>query len=182
MQGPLPEDAIRRNQFPVARTRMDKSTLMHHVVTHLMQEKAAGRNDDAIIVADPHADPVKALLEQVPESILDSVYLIDLADEKQARASICWTPASSPIGTAPPTRWCGWPTACGSSGAPDAVNPGAHRKSLHEYNCHPDTDEDEQLTILDGSRMLLDRRFRNRVLLRVANPYIVRWWGGVFMD
>ena len=55
----LPEDAIRRNQFLVARTRMGKSTLMHHVVTHLMREKAAGRNDDAIIVVDPHADLVQ---------------------------------------------------------------------------------------------------------------------------
>ena len=55
-------------------------------------------------------------------------------------------------------------------------------KSLHEYNSHPDTGEDEQLTILDGSRMLSERRFRNKVLLRVADPYIVSWWGGVFLD
>ena len=34
------------------------------------------------------------------------------------RASTCWTPASSPTGTAPPIRWLGWPTACGTSGDP----------------------------------------------------------------
>ena len=45
-----------------------------------MQEKAAGRDGDAIIVVDPHADLVAGLLEQVPESLADKVRLIDLAE------------------------------------------------------------------------------------------------------
>ena len=57
---------------------------MHHVVVHKMREKAAGRDDDAIIVVDPHADLVAGLLEQVPESLVDRVRLIDLADENRA--------------------------------------------------------------------------------------------------
>ena len=50
-------------------------------------------------------------------------------------------------------------------------------KSLHEYNRHPDTGQEEQLTILDGLRMLSDVKFRNRVLRRVDDPYVVAWWG-----
>ena len=77
----FPEDLLRRHHLYVARTRMGKSTLMHHIVSHKLREKAAGRDKDAIVVVDPHADLVGALLEQVPESLIDRVKLIDLADE-----------------------------------------------------------------------------------------------------
>ena len=78
------DDTTGRHHLYMARTRMGKSTLMQHVVLHKMREKAAGRNHDAIIVIDPHADLVHDLLEQVPEEIIDRVYLIDLADDTQA--------------------------------------------------------------------------------------------------
>ncbi len=179
----LPEDAIRRNQFLVARTRMGKSTLMHHVVAHLMREKAAGRNDDAIIVVDPHADLVQDLLKQVPESIIDSVYLIDLGDKKQApginlldtRVFPDRDRTADSVVRVAHGLWEQW--------GPRMQSILEHTvKSLHEYNCHPDTGEDEQLTILDGSRMLSNRKFRNKVLLRVDDPYIFNWWGSVFLD
>ena len=59
---------LRRHHLYVARTRMGKSTLMQHLVTHKLREKAAGRDGDAIIVVDPHADLVADLLGHVPES------------------------------------------------------------------------------------------------------------------
>ena len=65
----FPEDLLRRHHLYVARTRMGKSTLMHHLVSHKMREKASGRDGDAIIVVDPHTDLVEGLLEQVPESL-----------------------------------------------------------------------------------------------------------------
>lgn len=80
----FPEDVLRRHHLYVARTRMGKSTLMQHVVVHRLNEKAAGRDDDAIIVIDPHADLVSELLKHVPESLIDRVRLIDLADETRA--------------------------------------------------------------------------------------------------
>ena len=64
----FPEDLLRRHHLYVARTRMGKSTLMHHLVTHKMREKAAGRDPDAIVVIDPHTDLVAGMLEHVPES------------------------------------------------------------------------------------------------------------------
>ena len=67
----FPDDLLRRHHLYVARTRMGKSTLMHHVVSHKLREKAEGRDNDAIVVVDPHADLVAGILEQVPESLVD---------------------------------------------------------------------------------------------------------------
>ena len=80
----FPDDLLRRHHLYVARTRMGKSTLMHHIVAHKMREKAAGRDGDAIVVVDPHADLVAGLLQHVPPEIADRVRLIDLADERGA--------------------------------------------------------------------------------------------------
>ena len=49
----FPDDLLRRHHLYVARTRMGKSTLMHHLAVHKMREKAAGRDPDAIVVIDP---------------------------------------------------------------------------------------------------------------------------------
>ena len=54
----FPEDLLRRHHLYVARTRMGKSTLMHHIVSHKLQQKAEGKDSDAIVVIDPHADLV----------------------------------------------------------------------------------------------------------------------------
>ena len=80
----FPEDLLRRHHLYVARTRMGKSTLMHHMVAHKLREKAEGRDNDAIVVVDPHADLVAGILEQVPESLIDRVRLIDLGDRTRA--------------------------------------------------------------------------------------------------
>ncbi len=80
----FPEDLLRRHHLYVARTRMGKSTLMHHLVTHKMREKAEGRDNDAIVVVDPHTDLVADILEQVPESLVNRVRLIDLSDESRS--------------------------------------------------------------------------------------------------
>ena len=172
------EDTLRRHHLYVARTRMGKSTLMQHIVTHKMREKAAGRDQDAIVVIDPHADLVEGLLKQVPESIIDRVRLIDLANEER-------TPGINLLDTKvfsdrdrtadAVVRVC--------HGIWDQWGPRMQSilehavKSLHEYNRHPDTREEEQLTILDGLPLLSDMKFRKQVLRRVDDPYIMAWWG-----
>ena len=172
------EDTLRRHHLYVARTRMGKSTLMQHIVAHKMREKAAGRDKDAIVVIDPHADLVEGLLKQVPESIIDQVRLIDLANEDR-------TPGINLLDTKvfsdrdrtadAVVRVC--------HGIWDQWGPRMQSilehtvKSLHEYNRHPDTREEEQLTILDGLPLLSDMKFRKRVLRRVDDPYIMAWWG-----
>ena len=174
-------DLMRRHHLYVARTRMGKSTLMEHVVIHKMREKAEGRDDDAIVVVDPHADLVKSLLRHVPESIIDRVRLIDLADEKR-------TPGINLLDTAVFSDrdrtadsvvrickglWIQW--------GPRMQSILEHTvKTLHEVNDGPSVDRSGQYTILDGSRLLSEKGFRDDVLRRVRDPYILRWWAREF--
>ena len=177
------DDALRRHHFYVAKTRMGKSTLMHHVVTHKMREKAAGRDDDAIVVVDPHADLVHSLLKHVPEEIADRVRLIDLADEERtpginlldAKVFTDRDRTADSVVRVSKNLWEQW--------GPRMQSILEHTvKSLHEYNVHPDTREDEQCTILDGLLLLADPGFRKRVLRRVADPYVVGWWARDFLN
>ena len=49
-------------------------------------------------------------------------------------------------------------------------------KTLHEANEHPTTADYEQHTILDGLKLLSNEPFRNSVLAKVPDPYIMEWW------
>ena len=177
------DDTLRRHHLYVARTRMGKSTLMHHIVTHKLREKAAGRDDDAIVVIDPHRDLVDALLRHVPDEIADRVRLIDLADEDRVPGiNLLDTKvfadrdrtADSVVRIAKGV-WDQW--------GPRMQSVLEHTvKSLHEYNAHPDTGEDEQLTILDGQRLLAEPEFRKQVQRRVDDPYVLGWWARDFIS
>ena len=177
----FPEDLLRRHHLYVARTRMGKSTLMHHVVAHKMREKAAGRDSDAIVVIDPHTDLVSGLLEQVPLSLADDVRLIDLADDSQAPGinlldtrifSDRDRTADSVVRVAK-GLWDQWGPRMQSI-LEQTV------KTLHEANEHPSTDAEEQYTILDGLKLLSDETFKDRVLAKVSDPYLLEWWARDF--
>ena len=177
----FPADAMGRHHLYVARTRMGKSTLMHHLIVHKMREKAAGRNEDAIVVVDPHDDLVKSLLKHVPEEIVEKVYLIDLNDDERspginlldARIFPDRDRTTDSVVRISRGLWDQW--------GPRMQSILEHTvKSLHEYNAHPDTGEDEQCTILDGLRLLSDLEFRKRVLRRVSDPYVIGWWARDF--
>ena len=168
-------DLLKRHHLYVARTRMGKSTLMHHVVAHKMREKAAGRDQDAIIVVDPHADPVAGLLEQVPESLIDRVKLIDLADERGApgvnlldtRIFADRDRTADSVVRVAKGLWEQW--------GPRMQSILEHTvKTLHEAN--EQRDDGEQYTILDGLKLLSDGRFRAEVLGKVNDTYLLDWW------
>ena len=174
-------DLLHRHQLYVARTRMGKSTLMHHVITHKLREKAAGRDGDAIIVVDPHADLVADLLGHVPESLIDQVRLVDLgAEEGLPGINLLDTrifsdrdrTADSVVRVAR-GLWEQWGPRMQSI-LEQTV------KTLHEANAHPSTAADEQHTILDGLRLLADKKFRTEVLEKVSDPYLLEWWARDF--
>ena len=175
----FPEDLLRRHHLYVARTRMGKSTLMRHVVSHKMAEKAAGRDGDAIVVVDPHADLVEALLQHVPEKIADRVKLIDLADERgspginllDTRIFSDRDRAADSVVRVARGLWDQWGPRMQSI-LEFTV------KTLHEANLSKDTDE--QYTILDGLKLLTNAPFRNHVLTKVDDPYILEWWANTF--
>ena len=178
----FPEDLLRRHHLYVARTRMGKSTLMRHVAVHRMNEKAAGRDPDAIVVIDPHADLVEGLLEQVPESLIDRVRLIDLADERGApginlldtRVFADRDRTADSVVRVAKGLWDQWGPRMQSI-LEQTV------KTLHEASEHPSTDEREQYTILDGLKLLSDKDFRNDVVLKkVSDPYLLEWWARDF--
>ena len=177
----LPDDVLHRHQLYVARTRMGKSTLMQHVIVHRMREKAEGRDDDAIVVVDPHADLVGALLEHVPEEIAHRVRLIDLADERGApgvnlldtRVFSDRDRTADSVVRIAKGLWDQWGPRMQSI-LEQTV------KTLHEANEHPDTKADEQLTILDGLRLIADETYRTGVLTRVSDPYLLEWWSRDF--
>ncbi len=75
----FPDDLLRRHHLYVARTRMGKSTLMHHIVSHKLKQKAEGKDPDAIVVVDPHTDLVSGLLGQVPLALM-LTQIVDIAD------------------------------------------------------------------------------------------------------
>ena len=176
----FPPDLLRRHHLYVARTRMGKSTLMQHIVAHKMREKAEGRDTDAIVVVDPHADLVAGLLEHVPPSLAGSVRLVDLAD-RTASVGINLLDtrvfddrdrtADSVVRVARSLWWDQW--------GPRMQSILEHTvKSLHEAN--RSRAADEQYTILDGLKMVSDESFKNAVLAEVTDPYILQWWGTVF--
>ena len=177
----FPDDLLRRHHLYIARTRMGKSTLMHHVAVHKMREKAEGRDGDAIVVVDPHADLVDGLLEHVPPETAERVRLIDLADETgavginllDARIFTDRDRTADSVVRVARGLWEQW--------GPRMQSILEHVvKSLHEANMHPATDPADQYTILDGLPLLADAKFRMRVLARVSDPYILEWWARDF--
>ena len=177
----FPEDLLRRHHLYVARTRMGKSTLMHHIAVHKMREKAEGRDPDAIVVIDPHADLVAGLLRQVPESLVDRVRLIDLADQQRApginlldtRVFAARDRTADSVVRVARGLWEQWGPRMQSI-LEQTV------KTLHEANEHPETDQGSQHTILDGLKLLSDRKFRDGVQAKVSDPYLLEWWARDF--
>ena len=183
----FPDDLLRRHHLYVARTRMGKSTLMHHIVRHKMEEKAAGRDPDAIVVIDPHTDLVEGILQHAPEEMADRVRLIDLADERGApgvnlldtRVFSDRDRTADSVVRVAKGLWDQWGPRMQSI-LEQTV------KTLHEAN--EQTDADEQYTILDGLKLLSadrksrgeapseDQKFRDRVLAKVSDPYLKDWW------
>ena len=175
----FPEDLLRRHHLYVARTRMGKSTLMHHVVSHKLREKAAGNDNDALVVVDPHADLVAGILEQVPEALVDKVRLIDLADESRApginlldtRVFADRDRTADSVVRVARGLWDQWGPRMQSI-LEQTV------KTLHEAN--EQVEAGEQYTILDGLKLLSDETFRKDALKRVSDPYILEWWARDF--
>ena len=179
----FPDDLLRRHHLYVARTRMGKSTLMQHIVAHKMREKAEGRDGDAIVVIDPHADLVAALLEHVPEVLADRVRLIDLADPNGApginlldtRVFTDRDRTADSVVRIARGLWDQWGPRMQSI-LEQVV------KTLHEANERMEAGE--QYTILDGLRLLAPNNdsFKHRVLKDVDDVHLLEWWSRDFSN
>lgn len=177
----FPEDLLGRHHLYVARTRMGKSTLMRHIVSHKLTRKALGLDRDAIVVVDPHADLVQAILEETPADLIDQVRLIDLAEPSgapginllDARIFADRDRTADAVVRVARGLWEQWGPRMQSI-LEQTV------KTLHEANSHPLTEPDRQHTILDGLRLLTEDGFRAEVLTRVSDSYLLEWWARDF--
>ena len=175
----FPADLLRRHHLYVARTRMGKSTLMHHLVTHKLREKAEGRDPDAIVVIDPHTDLVAGILEHVPGHLADRVRLIDLSDETRSpginlldtRIFADRDRTADSVVRVAKGLWEQWGPRMQSI-LEQTV------KTLHEAN--EQVEAEAQYTILDGLKLLSNDPFRKEVLKKVSDPYLLEWWARDF--
>ena len=176
----IPKSVLGRHRLLVAGTGMGKSTLMTHEVVYKLREKALGRDQDAIVVIDPHADLINDLLGLVPEQSIGEVVLIDLADNERAPGINVLDHEIFPdrdrtadmiINTLRHLSADFW-------GPRMQIILDHAIKSLHEANQR--RDRDEQYTLLDVSLLLENADFRRQVLEQVRDPYISRWWRQVF--
>ena len=178
----LSDDSLRRHALYAARTRMGKSTLIQHVIAYKMRRKLEGKDDDAIVVVDPHADLVEALLELVPPGLEDRVRLIDLADPERV-------PGINPVDVGVFTdrdrtadgivrvakgSWESWGARM--------QNILEHTvKSLHEANSSPSMNPADQYTLMDAQTVLSNEQARNRMLRQVSDLHLLRWWHDDFL-
>ena len=175
----FPEDLLRRHHLYVARTRMGKSILMHHIAVHKMREKAEGRDPDAIVVIDPHTDLVDGILEHVPDSLTDRVRVIDLSDASRSpginlldtRIFADRDRTADSVVRVAKGLWEQWGPRMQSI-LEQTV------KTLHEAN--EQVEAEAQYTILAGLKLLSDDPFRKDVLKKVSDPYLLEWWARDF--
>ena len=128
---------------------------------------------------DPHADLVAGILEQVPESLVDKVRLIDLADQTRS-------PGINLLDTRvfPDRDRTADSVVRVARGLWDQWGPRMQSileqtvKTLHEAN--EQVEAGEQYTILDGLKLLSEDNFRKDALKRVSDPYLLEWWARDF--
>ena len=171
----LPPEVTGSHFFLIARTRMGKSTMMAHFAGDRMMEKAEGRNDDALVVVDPHSDLIHDILERVPAELVDRVVVLDLGSQERAiginlldtRVFTNRDMAAEAIVEVAKGIWENW------GGRMENILSNV-MKSLYEANLT--LGRRKQLTMLDGLYMLTDDNFRYAVLNRVSDPNLIDWW------
>ncbi len=159
--------------------------MMRHIVEHKMQQKAQGKDEDAIVVIDPHSDLVHGLMELCPPEIADKVRIIDLGDaERVVGINLLDTEVfrdrdltCDGIVRVAKGLWDNWGSRM--------QNILEHLvKSMHEANALSDGKRSEQYTLLDGHDMLgisaKSDAARRKMLSLIDDPYLSRWWNNEF--
>ena len=187
----LPESSIRKHAVILGRSGTGKSTLIKHIIDYKLRRKAAGKDEGAIVVIDPHADLVRELLQLVPQEIAHKVRLLDFGRMDRVPGINLVDPELFPdrdrcvdtIINTVKNLWEHW-----GSRLEDLL-----KNSLlivYEFNSHPDTRRDEMLTMLDILGLLEDgvetgqgrntttemSPFQRRALSRVRDPRLKQWF------
>ena len=170
------------HQLYIGGTRMGKTTLMKLGLVQRMRAKARGEDTAALVVVDPHSDLVNDLLEQVPRSLRDRVWLVDLSAGDRLPAINLLDTRVFPNrdltcdGIARVARGI-WSQYWGPR--MEAVM-AYTAKALYEANLK--RRREQQYTILDAHLMLTDQEFRGQVLRQVEDAKIIQWWQNDFRN
>ena len=187
----LPDTAIAQHGLLIGKSGAGKSTMLKHVVNRRLQEKTRGISNGAVVVIDPHADLVQDILQIVPPEIAAKVRLLHFGRTDRIPAvnlmdPLVFTDRDRCVDTVVNTLrhlWNSWGPRLES-----VLD--RSLKAIYEYNCHPDTQRGELLTILDVLPLLEDRKapksiptepaeqtpFQKHVLSRVNDPDTARWF------
>ncbi len=160
--GILPQDLL-RHVWVLGKTGMGKSVLLEHLLVGLI------RRGEGCALIDPHGDLAERVLDLIPSHRLNEVVLLDAAD------------------TARPLGWN--PLECRDPRTRPLVASGVlatFRKVFHEFwgprlehvfrNTLLALLEVEGATLLGVVRMLVDERYRERVVARVRDPLVRFYW------
>ena len=187
----LPESSIRKHAVILGRSGVGKSTLIKHVLAHKLQRKAEGKDNDAIVVIDPHADLVRDTLKMVPPEIAHKVRLLDFGRADRVPGINLVDPYLFPdrdrcVDTIINTvkhLWEHW-----GGRLEDLL-----KRSLsivHEYNSNVLTERQNMMTMLDILKLLDDgvpvgqgrgqttemSEYQKHVLSRVNDPSLIQWF------
>ncbi|MPZ99100.1 MAG: TraM recognition domain-containing protein [Dehalococcoidia bacterium] len=172
----LPTPLLYRNQLMVAKTRRGKSTLLRHLAAGLMERVAAGIEDTALVVVDPHQDLAESVLASVPDALADRTIYLDFAHLERPIGLNLIDVALFPDRDRTTEHIVTmmnrlWPANWGPR------MEGALRASLLcllELNAK--RARDDQFTLLDVAPFLTDGRLRERLLREVEDPALRAWW------
>ena len=181
----LSESSIRRHTLILGGSGAGRFALIKRVLAHRLLLKAEGRDDDAIVVIDPHGGLVRDCLRLLPPSLSDRVRLLDFGSGPRVPAVNFLDPSLFPDrdrcvdGLVSGFRqfWKYW-----GPRLEDLVRKGL--SILYEVNLHPDTPEDGMLTVLDlpllldldgSGPALAPAGFHSRIFSRVVDRALSLW-------
>ncbi|MQA00408.1 MAG: type IV secretion system DNA-binding domain-containing protein [Dehalococcoidia bacterium] len=172
----FPSPLLHRNHLIVAKTRRGKSTLLRHLAAGIMEGVAAGADDTALVVVDPHQDLAEAVLEAVPDELADRTVYLDFANRERPVGLNLLDVALFPDRDRTTEHVITilnrlWPANWGPR------MEGALRASLSSLlEANTQLESEMQFTLLDVAPFLTDRDLRNDVLKQVQDPALQAWW------
>jgi DNA helicase HerA-like ATPase len=172
----LPAPLLHRNQLIVAKTRRGKSTLLRHLAAGLMERVAAGTDDTALVVVDPHQDLAEAVLDAVPDELADRTIYLDFANLERPIGLNLLDVALFPNRDRTTEHIVTmlnrlWPANWGPR------MEGALRAALSSLlEANTQYEREVQFTLLDVAPFLTDRELRERVLQQVQDPALRAWF------
>jgi hypothetical protein len=172
----VPAPLLHRNQLIVAKTRRGKSTLLRHLAAGLMDRAAAGVEETALAVVDPHQDLAEAVLAAVPAELAGRTTYLDFANLERPVGLNLLDVALFPDRDRTTEHVVTmlnrlWPANWGPR------MEGALRASLAcLLEVNTTLPPERQFTLLDVAPLLTDRDLREDVLRQVRDPALQAWW------